>query len=75
MSPLAVMSMPEPNPLAVTLSQPAFTITCAVFGTDTERFTRPRPLLCDWMSTALPFTVTCAASASNIFCALLSELA
>ena len=67
--------MPAPSPVAVTLSHPAFTVTLADFGTVTVRFTFPFELLCDWISTALPLTVTCAATLSKIFFASASELA
>ena len=47
----------------------------AVLGTVTVRFTRPLLLLSDLTSTALPLTVSCAASESKIFFASASELA
>jgi len=47
--------MPEPNPLAVTLSNRVH-ITCAVFARTPGDLPGPPAMLCDWMSTALPFT-------------------
>jgi hypothetical protein len=71
---LAVRVMPAPRPAAVTSPLAAFTVTRAVLGTVTVRFTRPRLLPSDFTSTALPFTVTCPASESKTFLASSSEL-